>query len=70
MHMLVCILHVDITSQTSLKIKKILHLLQFFNKTRASIISLGFQYFELRNTCKGIPNHIIIQVFSNEFLHR
>ena len=37
-----------IISQTSLKIKKV-SLSFFFNKTKASILFLGFQYFELRN---------------------
>ena len=37
----------DIINQTSLKITKVSHLLCFFNKTRASVLFLGFRYFEL-----------------------
>ena len=36
-------------SQTSLKITEVSYMLHSFNKTRASILNLGFQYFELRN---------------------
>ena len=36
----------------------------------ASVLFLGFQYFELQNIYKRIPNHIRIPIFSSEFVHR
>ena len=42
----------------------------FFNKTRASVLFLGFCYFELKDIYKQIVNRIRIPMFSSEFLHR
>ena len=47
-----------ILSQTSLKTTKVSC---FFNNTRPSVLFLGFQYFELRNTYKWIPKNANIQ---------
>ena len=42
----------------------------FFNKISASVLSLGFRYFELRNIYKQILNRIRIPIFSSEIIHR
>ena len=70
LHLLVCIffaLHGDTIRQASFKITKVL---RSFNKTSGSVLFLGFQYFELRNIYKRIPNHIRIPIFGSEFVHR
>ena len=54
-------------SQTSLKITKVSYSLHFF---RGSVLSLGFQYFELRNIYRRISNHIRIPIFRREFVQR
>ena len=63
-------LHLDIISQTSLKITEVSYLLRSFNKISASVLFLGFRYFELQNIYKQISNHIRISIFSSEFVHR
>ena len=65
-------LRCDVISQTSLKITtKVSYLLCYFNKTRASGLCLGFQYFELRNIYEQILNRILrIPIFSSELIHR
>ena len=40
------------------------YLLCSFNKTSASVLFLGFRYFELQNMYKRIPNCIRIPIFS------
>jgi len=40
------------------------------NTTGASVLFLGFQYFELQNIHKQIPNYIRIPIFSREFVHK
>ena len=43
------VLPYTVISQTSLKITKVSYLLHSFNKTSASVLSLKFRYFELKN---------------------
>ena len=41
-----------------------------YGKTSASVLILGFRYFELRNIYKQISNCIRIPIFSSKFVHR
>ena len=50
MHIL-CIAH-EIINQTNFKITKVFFILRYFNKTRASVLFLGFPYLELGNIYK------------------
>ena len=34
-------------------------------KTRALVLFQGFQYFELQNICKRIPNHVRIPLYTD-----
>ena len=45
---------------------KSIYLLRLFNKTSALVLFLEFQYFELRNIYKQIPNSVRIPIFSSE----
>ena len=60
-------LHLDIISQTSLKITEVSY---SFNKISALVVFLGFRYFELQNIYEQISNHIRISIFSSEFVYR
>ena len=46
------VLHWDIISQANFKITKLFFLLCYFNRTSASVLFLGYRYFELRNNYK------------------
>ena len=41
------------------KLTKVSYLLCFFDKTRASVLFLGFQYLELQNIYKHITNSVV-----------
>ena len=51
-----------------LLIPKVSFLLRFFYKTRASVLYLGFRYFELRNIYKRIKIRVRIPIYSSEFV--
>ena len=59
-------MHIQCIAMRYIKPNKLENQLRFFDKTSASVLSLEFQYFELRNIYKRIPSPIRIPIFSSE----
>ena len=65
LQLLVCIFYVLAKPN---KLSKIFFLLCYFNKTRASVLLLGFRYFELRNIYKRFRKNSNQYTVVNSFI--